>query len=322
MGKCYFCTTECDHQRDASKRGGSDFFRCPNCGSYYTIDFFKSDIDSNKHMIAGYLYEIKDDNEIPELDTEYIQKILNSPKIPKTTIQRLEKLLLYFYKQNEYIGQEYTFTTQNQTVPPSVAYAKSVKEIFNMIIEMNNIGWIQLISQNNAVLKFCLVTRGLTYAEQLMTTNIDSKKVFIAMKFNDEMYKVVDNAMRPALESCGFVAFPVYDKEHNNDINDEIIAGIKTSKFMISDFTYSSYGAYFEAGYAQGMGLEVIRTCSMDWLNMENENGEKNKLHFDVEHYSFIIWEDYEDLIKKLKNRIRATISGAVMTDEAGDGNV
>lgn len=33
-----------------------------------------------------------------------------------------------------------------------------------------------------------------------------------------------------------------------------------------------------------------------------------NSLHFDMEHFNFIIWEDEEDLYKRLRNRIEATI--------------
>lgn len=128
------------------------------------------------------------------------------------------------------------------------------------------------------------------------------------MGFKPDLIEAHKKAIQPACSECGFNAFLVSETEHNKDINDEIIANIKMSKFVITDFTYNNAGAYFEAGYAQGKGLEVIRTCKRDWYDGYDENRLKNHLHFDVNHYNFIIWDNYEDLKEKLINRIKATI--------------
>ncbi|MCL2164679.1 MAG: hypothetical protein FWH55_09880, partial [Oscillospiraceae bacterium] len=93
------------------------------------------------------------------------------------------------------------------------------------------------------------------------------------------------------------------------------IVAIKTSKFIIADFTYNNCGAYFEAGYAHGYGLAAIRCCKKQWFDGEDENGNKNKLHFDIQHYNVILWENEEDLKNRLRSRIRATIPNAKMED-------
>jgi hypothetical protein len=88
-------------------------------------------------------------------------------------------------------------------------------------------------------------------------------------------------------------------------IDDEIIAGIRRSKFVVADFTENSYGAYYEAGFARGFNLSVIYLC-----NEQCFSEEKTKPHFDVNHYSMTLW-DYDkgnELAEKLKNRIEATI--------------
>ena len=58
-------------------------------------------------------------------------------------------------------------------------------------------------------------------------------------------------------------------------------------------------GVYFEAGFAQGLGLKVIWTCHEDHVK---------DLHFDTRQENHITWENPEDLREKLKNRIRAVI--------------
>jgi hypothetical protein len=74
---------------------------------------------------------------------------------------------------------------------------------------------------------------------------------------------------------------------------------------------------------ALGLGLPVIWTCREDWFNdkaifkrnaivdgnkREVDSCNEGHVHFDVNHYKFIIWSNGEDLKKKLIDRIEATI--------------
>ncbi|MHC4124718.1 MAG: nucleoside 2-deoxyribosyltransferase, partial [Planctomycetota bacterium] len=58
-------------------------------------------------------------------------------------------------------------------------------------------------------------------------------------------------------------------------------------------------GVYFEAGFAKGLGREVIFTVKED---------DVEKLHFDTRQYNHIVYDSPEDLYEKLYNRICATI--------------
>ncbi len=102
-----------------------------------------------------------------------------------------------------------------------------------------------------------------------------------------------------ALEDTGYSAIRIDQKEHNNKIDDEIIAEIKKSKFLVADFTGHRGGVYFEAGFAMGLKKPVIWTYRKDHLD---------SLHFDTRQYSHIIWETEDELYEKLLNRIQATI--------------
>ena len=156
--------------------------------------------------------------------------------------------------------------------------------------------------------RYKITPKGIERAEQLLSTNIDSKHVFVAMWFTDEMDLAYDNCIKKAIEECGFNAFRVDRKEHNNDITDEIIAGIKQSLFMIADLTGNRGGVYHEAGYARGIGRELILTCRADWFDGDPEK--YRKVHFDVNHFPIIVWEkDKPNEFKNaIINRIKATI--------------
>ena len=77
---------------------------------------------------------------------------------------------------------------------------------------------------------------------------------------------------------------------------------IERSKFMVVDVTFENSGAYYEAGYAQALGKEVIVCCSKEILDGPN------KPHFDIAQKQIIDWTDLADLKERLKRRIEATV--------------
>lgn len=149
-------------------------------------------------------------------------------------------------------------------------------------------------------------------------TNYNSDKCFVAMWFNDKedigkvqpnMKKVYENAIKTAIEDTKYVPVRIDYQEHCNDINDEMIAEIRKSKFIIADLTGYRGGVYFEAGFAFGLGLPVIYTCHETWLAGDKEKNIE-PVHFDLNHRNIIIWNEnkLEDFSIALKNRIGAVI--------------
>jgi hypothetical protein len=133
--------------------------------------------------------------------------------------------------------------------------------------------------------------------EDIVTTN--SKRAFVAMWFDSSVDLTYAEGIRPAIEDCGFIPVRIDRKPHNNDINDEIIAEIRHSRFVVADFTGNRQGVYFEAGFARGLGIPVIWTVSK-----QDHDG----VHFDTRQFNHIIYEQPQELRKLLGDRIRATI--------------
>ena len=95
-----------------------------------------------------------------------------------------------------------------------------------------------------------------------------------------------------AITDSGYSVKIIDEKEHNNQIVPEIFFEIEQSLFVVVDVTFPNYGAYYEAGYAQALGKEVIVCCR------ENEfNSKDTRPHFDIAQKSMIVWKDEEDLI-------------------------
>jgi nucleoside 2-deoxyribosyltransferase len=136
----------------------------------------------------------------------------------------------------------------------------------------------------------------------LLQKNIakNTKNVFIAMSFAPEMANV-RNAIKSALLECGFVPRIMDEIEHNHQIVPEMLYEIREARFVIAELTGHNNGAYFEAGYALGFGKEVIQVCQKSKFGDDG--------HFDVKQINSVLWEDTDDLTRKLISRIKATIA-------------
>lgn len=134
-------------------------------------------------------------------------------------------------------------------------------------------------------------------------TNHDSAQAFVAMWFDDEMAVVYNNGIEPAIRDAGYHPVRIDRKSDVNKIDDEIIAEIRRSRFLVADFTHGEGGArggvYFEAGFAFGLNIPVIYTCREDAID---------ELNFDTRQYHHTAWSRPEELRRDLKNRILALI--------------
>jgi nucleoside 2-deoxyribosyltransferase len=128
------------------------------------------------------------------------------------------------------------------------------------------------------------------------------------MWFDTQMNSAWEKGLKTAIKNCGYDPERVCDRPHNSDICDEIIACIKNAKFVVADFTGNRGGVYYEAGFAHGLGKQVILTCRKDWFEGKTEGKDDEKIHFDLNHHNFIIWDDPDDLAQQLTWRIKATI--------------
>lgn len=150
--------------------------------------------------------------------------------------------------------------------------------------------------------------------EKLKCGAIDSRKVFMAMRYGDEQLdKIVEEIFKPAVKKTGFDLFKLPDRPQPAGlIDDRIRVEIQTSRFLIADLTHENRGAYWEAGYAEGLGKPVIYTC-------EKKKFRRLKTHFDTNHHLTILWDadNLGESAEKLKETIRATLPGeAKLTDD------
>jgi nucleoside 2-deoxyribosyltransferase len=228
--------------------------------------------------------------------------------LPKNFLDRVDKVLINL---GEYIGE----------IGESISFhCGGTEDIFNVICFVensiqNNYGYIlqlfKLIKEigylsqtSDKGLAYIISAKGWAHLEELKKSNKVENQVFIAMCFNNNILpenSKIRNSIKNVIESNQFnyKAVIIDEKQYNGLIVPEIFYEINRSSFVVADLTAHRNGVYYEAGYAEALGKEVILTCKEDHFNDR---------HFDVAQKNIIVWKDYEDLEKRLADRIRAKI--------------
>ena len=201
-------------------------------------------------------------------------------------------------RRTDWFGQKVTFTPETD-VP--LAYAKNNDEFLALLRFLVQREFIEnpRHETQNWPPTISVTASGMEHDRLRTVANVESKTVFVAMRFSDEMNSVYETAIDPAIRDCGFDPNRVDLEEHNDQVIDRMFALIRESRFVVSDFTEHRNGVYFEAGFASGLGLPVIWCCHGDQMRDS---------HFDTNHFNHVTWSDAEELRKKLETRILATI--------------
>lgn len=221
---------------------------------------------------------------------------------PQRIQDRFDRALANLCVSTTAPGRAVQLDRHNDVIP--FMMAETPDTAWFILDEMAALGYISKFDGSTPLVGVTVRATGIERVQELESVSMREKSshVFIAMWFDASTYGMFHEGLAPAVRDCGFEPRRIDMKETNNKICDEIIAEIRRSRFVIADFTGQRGGVYYEAGFAQGLGIPVIWTCRKDKVK---------RLHFDTRQYSHILWETPEDLNRQLAARIRATIPGA-----------
>jgi len=305
---CPVCHNQLTHQAEGSDYNNNFHFDCAYCGEfeingrrmvghYHLIDSEPKPAKDMELCIAlRHLYE--DSKIISEIRLyEDIARIKHSVRIPSSPLELIDILLLYLHMNTKKFDQ---YVKISPTLYP-LLFVKDQEEFHQITYFARKMKYIIAIpddEQNIDQLRLDL--KGWERISQLVSGNVTTKQVFIAMKFGspvlDEAY---EKGILEALGELGFHPHRVDQEDFLGKVCEKIIADINLSDFIIADFSYHRGNVYFEAGYALGQRKPVIWCC---------KKGSTRNLQFDTRQYNHIVWENADDLYKKLIYRIQATI--------------
>lgn len=288
---CRFCNSEC-HINAAVD---IESVQCPQCGNYKIHDYddqrFNKIPEDKLYLISAYIRRQFDSGAKLEITPDKATEIANLPDMPLA--KKMDDLLLAYSKDVASYSNNFDITTKKYIALGCLKNQEEHDYVCSALKERGLAGGSYGSMQH-------ITPAGWIYIDELRKQT-DSTQGFVAMWFHNDMNAIYNSTIAPVIVKAGFKAQRIDQKDHNNKIDDEIIAEIQRSRFVVADFTGHRGGVYFEAGYALGRGIPVIWTCKKCCVD---------DLHFDIRQYNMIVWEEnnLDDFKNRLYQRIRATI--------------
>lgn len=160
---------------------------------------------------------------------------------------------------------------------------------------------LKAISGKTILVGLTLSLRGWERYEAEKRGAFDGDYGFLAMQFGAlELEKFVKDVLKPAVEAdLGYRLVDMRDVGRAGVIDNIMRVQIRDAKFVVVDLTHDNQGAYWEAGYAEGLGKPVIYIC-------ERKKFEEEKTHFDTNHCTTIPWSSDDE--KTFRQEFTATL--------------
>lgn len=237
---------------------------------------------------------------------------------PKTFAERVDRILLQLDSLAQHIGQAVSVNNQEllsllfvdrkekderpfSQTRGQMLWREDVaclREADYMVDYLKESGYIKdyLFPRSENGAKLTLAPKGYARVEELQKASSFGRSVLVAMQFGEET-KPLRESIRTGISDAGYHAVFIDEVQHNDFITPELLKHIRDSKFVVVDLTHQNNGAYFEEGYAMGLGKSVIQLCKKE-----------TKLHFDIAQKNTIMWSSEDEIPEKLANRIKATI--------------
>lgn len=342
LNACFFCGRT---DIFASENGFEDIpysYKCLVCGHVKLTeeaadDFIGESFSKNNKLILSISHrndyeKRKKKKQSKPYSIEDLNRLIDRYVI-LDPIDKMDRALLVLDKQSSSVAERIKIPILEDFTYYHCFNQSELHSLLTMLVEE---GYIKAEDPLNPHNKLWISAKGYGKIRELKSVNQESDMCFVAIWFVKDMIRVYEKAIKPAIEfieegrtESRFKAIKIDNVEHINDINDEIIAAIRRSRFMVCDLTGYRGGIYFEAGFAYGLGLDIIYTCRKDWCKeheLKDQYGSvvkelfdeadkpvrivKEGVHFDLAHRNRIEWDEdnLEEFKKKLQNRIKAVI--------------
>ena len=256
--------------------------------------------------------------EIPSIDSRLLQIV---QRRRMSAAQRADRLLEYLASHEPHLGAEVVITGDpdfdfdgNVRSLQAAAWAECTndEELIFLLSELEKLGYVHIVQYANLSWRVNLTLEGHARVAELSHSGMGSAQAFVAMWFDKSMSAAYFDGIEPSIADSGFQALRIDRKETIGKIDDEIIAEIRRSRFIVADFTSEldkpRGGVYFEAGFAMGLNIPVIWSCRSDCIA---------SVHFDTRQFSHIVWDTPGDLREKLTYCIGSVIGWGPLTVES-----
>lgn len=319
-------------------------YNCPICGGYILPPYcdallsdvhicqkVKSFLFYNKKEWQSYFIGEKEQFERyksinPQTQATPIELKQIESWYPQKISDKIDKIALWLANKSNCLGE--SITVRVDEIPQlfflthtlyEQGWERELKYIIRILVSKQYIlgyseEYLQSMSAQISkynVLQFTLAEKGWERVYEIQKYQTNNKNIFVSMSFDDRNM-ITRNAIREGIKEAGYDTMIMDEIIHNHQIVPEMFRLIRESKYLILEISDPNYGAYYEAGYALGLGKEVIICCSKEVFNKEYKTEEEKKYqkylkpHFDIAQKQILFWESPSDLTEQLKEWIRA----------------
>jgi nucleoside 2-deoxyribosyltransferase len=296
--ECVFCGTSATFR---PRTGDELAITCPRCGNYSIVGTAESLLRERRiespGALSGWIRRQNAMGVTPRIGSEDVDRLraLTKPSFR----ERAERFLTAAAERAPRLDQWLKVGAPEFI---GISYSDDTNELVIILDYLRQQG---LLTSESSPQGDRLTPNGYIFADELRAKRAASTQAFVAMWLTDETKPIYENGLELGIRNAGFSAMLIRNKEHANKIDDEIIAEIRRSAFLVADFTGHRQNVYFETGFAIGLGLQVIWTCRKDDIP---------ELHFDIRQYNCIDWEDEAKLAQRLQRRIEALLGRGPLT--------
>lgn len=282
---------------------------CPGCGQFeIPVGIGEGLTDDERPRLSHAIRLRQQNNTFVEITKELASKLIEEP-LPSLR-QQMDGLLLFVGDRARLQDPVRAVRLQppafNEMVATIGAYnSGSLGLLLSDLAESGAVHW------QGGSGEIRLLEPGWQRYEEIKTGTPYSRMAFMAMPFNaPRLEKVFRDYWQPAVARTGFELKTVVQRA--GLIDDHIRVDIRKSRFLIAELTEGNRGAYWEAGFAEGLNKPVVYTCEKSYFDDPD-----TRPHFDVNHYSHVIWQEAKlaEAADELTTRIRASIPDAKLED-------
>lgn len=335
IDKCPVCFSQAKQQFDFDR--DTKYYTCPVCGRFQKISQWTGNMDHLAFYLChcGYKVNSMIDTEYRYYTTlpkdccdrhkkefelgkfshgmpVHIDEAMIENWYPKTFAEKIDHILLYLNSRIKHMGQMISLSMQetlsmlfidrreidsyNQEISRNDTDCEDeANYVLNYLQSRSYVQYEDGASEDDWI-SIRLAPDGYARVDELQRNTANGRSVLVAMAFGENTHNLRE-AIRKGITDAGYTATFIDEVQHNEFITPELLRHIRDSKFVVVDLTHRNNGAYFEEGYAMGLGKPVIQLCRKDVT-----------LHFDIAQKNTIMWGEEDDIPVRLCNRIRATI--------------
>jgi nucleoside 2-deoxyribosyltransferase len=262
------------------------------------------------HLVRRYEVERKQGREPMFFNHGWYERVsAEELKLPSPALQAINLI--------RWIGDQLARTGEPVSEAPSYLYAEvgapnpqQLAKLSEQLVDQQLLFGIvsRTLSNSVSIKQIDLTLAGWNRYEDERRGRLAANYGFVAMKFGEhDLETLLREHVAPAIESS--LAYKLVDMRAAASVGiiDNIMREkIRDAAFVLVDLTHDNPGAYWEAGYAEGLGKPVLYIC-------EDSKFKRNGTHFDTNHLTTVMWDVarpeafVEELLATLKRSLHRT---------------